>query len=95
MLLFTFEQLGPDKLKVLTIFQLQVLKGTTIQNLEIQWNLCLVDTFGTFPSVRLMEGVPRETSPAAKSEEKRMFSQAMVIFASFISLQQNEVKLKI
>ena len=38
---------------------------------------------------------PRETSPAAKSVEKRMFSQAMVIFASFISLQQNEVKLKI
>ena len=27
--------------------------------------------------------------------EKRMFSQAMVIFASFISLQENEVKLEI
>lgn len=34
-------------------------------------------------------------SSAAKSVVKRMFSQAMVIFASFISLQQNEVKLEI
>ena len=53
----SFEQLGPGKLKVLTILQVQVLKGTTIQNLEIQWNLYLADTFGTFPSVRLIEGV--------------------------------------